>query len=406
MQKNISKLIVYTIAIIFILSSCTTSNMEIYSMPNQDSYRRLNDIAPAKITEKNLDLTGEIDSVTYADFGYLITTSEDKDKKFISFYDNNNTFIWKSEVLRDNAVLLTKDLTVLLTDNGFTAFEYNGNEKWSYKGLSDSSDDMACNPDGNGGAYFLKKDIVDGRNTCIQYHISNTGELVDSTTYEDMPDLTPYKSYVTGEQNWLYGFSENSGQRYFLNLSDTLSVKKSFQIKKDEYPDIKFDGNKNRLFLFGQGYDDENNEYGFIYILDLNLNVIAYKTYPVVPFDILTLDNGNIIVSFYDRQNTIRNQVKILSSDLSEQQSISIAFSYARLFSDSNGIIITGYRLAPGQPYESMAISYIQAKLDTVIEKYSFDFELYSRKTYFAENNKDSTLHSQFVTKDGCLITY
>ena len=55
-------------------------------------------------------------------------------------------------------------------------------------------------------------------------------------------------------------------QRYFLNLSDTLSVKKSFQIKKDEYPDIKFDGNKNRLFLFGQGYDDENNEYGFIYI--------------------------------------------------------------------------------------------------------------------------------------------
>ena len=116
-----------------------------------------------------------------------------------------------------------------------------------------------------------------------------------------------------------------------MNLSDTLSVKKSFQIKKDEYPDIKFDGNKNRLFLFGQGYDDENNEYGFIYILDLNLNVIAYKTYPVVPFDILTLDNGNIIVSFYDRQNTIRNQVKILSSDLAEQQSISIAFSYAEI---------------------------------------------------------------------------
>lgn len=385
-------------------TSCSNTTPEqaasVNTLPNQDNYARLNDISPAKIPERKLDVTGEIRDVQFADFGFLVSSANNpvKNVQHIAFFDSNYRKIWEvqASLTFDRIKLFTKELTVIDTGEKLVAYNYKGDNLWT----ADSFGDMASAyfPDHHGGVFALVPDYTRTPSACMQCHVSNTGKLEETKTYEGIDDFAPLRSYIVNEEKWLCG-ELRTNKRFLAKLSDDLRVEQIFTLKEGQYPNVAFDDEKEHIFLFGQAYEDDR-EYGFIYILDTDCKQKAYQTFDLVPCSLVVLKSEEVAVSFYDRSNMIKSHLKIFNTDLKEIKTISIDFGFTELFRcDDGGFVVSGGRLSPGQPYSALVTNSVQPDIDWIVERYSSKKALLSRKNYLAKNS-----YNYFVTDNGTVL--
>ena len=132
---------------------------------------------------------------------------------------------------------------------------------------------------------------------------------------------------------------------------------------------------------------------------------MAYKTFAIVPSDLVEFGNGQIMVGFYDRANVVKDHVKVFDAALEEIETIPIEYGFIRLFEQEDGIAISGIRLSPGQSDDVLYTDIIQPKFDTVVEKYNYNYQRLSRKSYFSEDSKTGYGgYNRFITEDGWVL--
>lgn len=398
-KKQIFDYMILFVIICISFTSCSNT-ASVSTLPNQDSYARLNDISPEKISERKLNVTGEIRDVQFADFGILVSSANKpvKNVQYIAFFDSNYQKIWevKATLTFNRIKLFTKELTVIDTGEKLVAYNYKGDNLWNADSLGDI--DSAYFPDHYGGVFALVPDYTRSPSACMQCHISNTGKLEETKNYEGIGDFSPLRSYIVNQEKWLCG-ELDTNKRFLAKLSDDLKVEQIFTLKENQYPNVAFDYEKDRIILFGQAYED-NHEYGFIYTLDTDCRQKAYQTFDLVPCSLVVLKSEELAVSFYDRSNMIKSHLRIFNTALKEIKTISIDFGFTELFRcEDGGFAVSGGRLSPGQPYSALVTDSVQPDMDRIVARYNSKHTLLSRKNYLDKNS-----YNYFVTDDGTVL--
>lgn len=371
---------------------------------------RLPDVRPQEIQEKRIAASGEIRHVLFEDFGFL-AYSYDGQASHVAFFDWDYEKLWEEETdgRYQPVGLFSEELTLVRTKQGLAAYNGEGNRLWTSTAPVDLTGEWAAFPDGEGGARILSSGSP-GEN-CELYHVSWAGGW-EMGRYSGISAMTPLQSYVASGKYWLYGTRDKDAYRFIARLSADLEVECLFKLEPRQYPDALFYPDGSGLLLYGQAYDEQFEEYGFMYRLTQEGEQLAYAAFESVPSSAALLEDGRIAASFYYRDGSW-DTVKILDEGLQEVGDLPTGgYTSARLFPCGDQLIVTGMRPSPEQfdresdwaKRELAAEAVFPTRRDTVVEIYNSRLRLLSRKTYSPPEAGSQSAGREFVTPDGQVL--
>jgi len=380
------------------------------TLTDQSTYLRLKDISANKVTKKILNVSYNTFDVEKTSRGlFTLSVDQSSSNYYLSFFDTEINKVWdyKFAIVSSPIALVTDEYILIHTRQELIAIDYSGKELWSIENFQQRFITTSYFLDNNGGLFMLGLDYNTNEHTCMLYHISNTGEVLSCNPYDKAGNISPLQVFNDSNNDyWLLGTRKGGPDiRFLAHLDSDLNVDKKFELKQNQYPNVMLMPENDNIILYGQAYKDNPwTEYGFIYEIDCDCNQLAYKTFDTVPTSIIQMKDGRRIVSLYDRGNGMKDLVKIFDDDWNEIQNVNIQYCGTKLYNcDDGGFVITGFRLAPSQPYGALFRNCVQPKMDTIYERYDSDGNLICRETFFAEKSVDGNGYFILVADDGTL---
>ena len=414
MRRRLMLLLV--LALLFCCAACGQSGMEEGSFPHQETTAL--EQAEERVEILPIGISGEVSIAMPFRGGYLAQSYDRQDEAgAISLLDSEGQALWTYKVEGcSEGMIPVGDGLILLKGikRAYTALDGEGHELWRRQVGDDYYKPEVFLPDHAGGAYAFGPEFLTGMQQCQRWHITANGEVRGPEPYTEIPNCSVLSGWA-GEDGeyWLEVISGGAGEpRWMARLDENLRPLARFELKKNQYPHPAFFPEANRILLFGQayrgsGHDGDLQEYGCLYEIDYDCNLIHSETFEgMVPNGVARLKDGRWVVSFYTRDNAVLDPVYLYSPDWKQKMEIKIDYAFTSIIAlEDGGFVILGLRLAEGQHESALYINSRRPKMDTIYSRYNAAGELLSEKTFYAKDSESGYGFYVLVDTQGRVLT-
>ena len=378
-----------------------------------DDFPALPNLSPETVTEKHFQVSGDIFALRKMDGGFLLQYSANNSHEtFLCLQDEEGRILWRHEISAssDSVHFLGSDSIFIRTNDGFACLDQSGSVLWKTEKLGDFFDMNAAFSDHAGGAYLLGRDLLDENRQCTLLHIDSAGKRVSQEPFRALGNSHARFGWSGAEgEYWLSWVQANTDKHFFTKMDSAFRVLATFALPENDYPEIAFLPEAQRVFLFGQAHTTTPQKIsGFLYELDEQLNkkhAVAIDGY--IPKSVIQLKDKRWLVNCWDGEDAASDTVKLFNAQWREVATIRLDYSFTTLFAlDDGGFAVSGERLSPGQPYLALFVDSVRPRLDLVYERYDAKAVLICRKTYPAENSSSGYGYSSYVDGSGKIYLF
>lgn len=357
----------------------------------------------------------------------------------ISCFDKNLTRLW--DYPADDVNMEDGKPLIYVLANGFVAYrsgsgvdeclisvDESGNPAWNAVFGKPENQCLGLAPNEEGGLYMFFNSHFTPKSVSAGW-IDQYGNVTDCMSifeidrydlyfngYNDITEVAVQETlpgmdgdfYVFGPCERRIGGDSTENLQYIARYDSTLSFQQIFFFENGPSGLIQTDLDNNRIYYLGTRGEGETLQ-GVFYALKANFSTLTEKNYDEgQPYSTALLAGGYTLVSLsgFDNTKLLEQEVYIYNSSWNLADTFNSGVGWPEFYpTEDGGFLLKGKVLAQGESYDALLQSGSKTKLDTVVTKYSSDFEVEWQERYLAADGKSGYDYFVYIDENRNILT-
>lgn len=345
--------------------------------------------------------------------GYIVL-SQDEDggnSWYLTFFNKNGEKQWDRPSSAE--FILTDNFAVYRTsEKKLVALDQSGNTVWTLPLSLDTKQLSVMIPNESGGLYVFFSEYNEPKLNTVAI-VSKTGELSESMPINGFEGSgIEIMDAFKGRDGDIYlvGAQQQTDTRFIARFDKDLNFRDCFYTEPKQYGNAEIDMDNGRIYYLGQDYEQGYGDSmrGMFYALDLHCNILTENIYEEgQPCSAAFLANGYTLVSLFSFDDTklLEQEVDIYDSNWNLVDTFNSGVGWPEFYpTGDGGFLIKGQSLVEGAAIESLKGPGMP-RLDTVVAKYSADFEAEWQERYFVKDGKSGYDYFVYIDKNFNVFT-